>query len=54
MADDRGVGQQVQRLGGKRAQGREREPQDLAVVPRAAHPGHSTMRLMPRPSPAAA
>ena len=39
MADDRGVDQQVQRLGGQRAQGGQREAQDLAVVGGAAHAG---------------
>ena len=44
MADDRGVDQQVQRLGGQRPEGGQREAQDLAVVGRAAHAGHSTIR----------
>jgi hypothetical protein len=35
MADDRRVGEQVQRLGGERAERRQREAQDLAVVRRA-------------------
>ena len=38
VADDRGVDEQVQRLGGQRAEGGQREAQDLAVVGRAAHP----------------
>ena len=32
MADDRGVGEQVERLGRERAQRRQREGEDLAVV----------------------
>ena len=38
VADDRGVDEQVQRLGGERAEGGQREAQDLAVVGGAAHP----------------
>ena len=34
MADDRGVGEHVERLGGERAQREPGEPQDLAVVAR--------------------
>jgi hypothetical protein len=37
MADDRRVGEQVQRLGSERAEGRQRQPYDLAVVTRSAH-----------------
>jgi hypothetical protein len=36
MPHDRGVGQQVQRLGGERAERGEGEAQDLAVVRGAA------------------
>ena len=32
VADDRGVGEDVERLGHQRAERREREAQDLAVV----------------------
>ena len=35
MPDDRGVDQDVERLGGERAERRKREPKDLAVVRRA-------------------
>jgi demethylmenaquinone methyltransferase/2-methoxy-6-polyprenyl-1,4-benzoquinol methylase len=39
MADDRGVHEHVQRLGGERAERGKREPEDLAVVRRAPeHP----------------
>jgi hypothetical protein len=49
VADDRRVGQEVERLGGQRAQRGDREPQDLAVDGGAAlHRGHSTMRAMRR------
>ena len=44
VADDRGVDQQVERLGRQRAEGREREVQDLAVAGRAGHVRHSTIR----------
>jgi hypothetical protein len=45
MADDRGVDQQVQRLGRERAERRQREQQDLAVVRGAAQQGaDSTIR----------
>ena len=50
VADDRGVDQQVQRLGGERAEGGQRQPQDLAVVGGAAHRGHSTIRPWSGPS----
>ena len=39
VADDRGVDQQVQRLGRERPEGGQREAQDLAVVGGAAHAG---------------
>ena len=50
VPDDRGVGQDVERLGRERAERRDREPQDLAVVPRPdrpllSHPAYS-IRLM--------
>ena len=35
MADDRGVGEDVERLRGERAERGQREPDDLAVVGRA-------------------
>jgi hypothetical protein len=45
VADDRGVDEQVQRLGRERAERREGETQDLAVVGRAARQGaDSTIR----------
>jgi hypothetical protein len=45
MPDDRRVGEQVQRLGRERAEGGQREPQDLAVVGGAAQQGpDSTIR----------
>ena len=50
VADDRGVDEQVERLGRQRAERGEREAQDLAVVGRAAHAGHSTIRRMVRRS----
>ena len=37
--DDGGVGEQVQGFGGQRAQRRDREPDDLAIV--RAPPGHA-------------
>jgi hypothetical protein len=36
VSDDRGVGEQVERLGGERAERREGEPENLAVVRGAA------------------
>jgi hypothetical protein len=36
VADDRGVGEQEERLGHERQEGGDREPQDLAVV-RVSH-----------------
>jgi len=36
MSDDRRVGEQVERLGGERAERRQREAQNFAVVGRAA------------------
>ena len=49
VPDDRGVGQHVERLGRERAERRDREPQDLAVVrgrrPKLSHPAYS-IRLM--------
>jgi hypothetical protein len=39
VADDRGVGEQVERLGRQRAQRGQREGDDLAVVGAAAHDG---------------
>jgi hypothetical protein len=45
VTDDCGVGEQVQRLGGERAERRQREPQDLAVVRGATEQGaDSTIR----------
>jgi hypothetical protein len=45
VPDDGGVDEQVQRLGRQRAQRREGEPQDLAVVGGAARQGaDSTIR----------
>jgi hypothetical protein len=45
MADDRGVDEQVQRLGRERAERREGEPEDLAVIGGAARQGaDSTIR----------
>jgi len=45
MADDGGVGEQVERLGGERAQRGQCETQDLAVVWGAAEQGaDSTIR----------
>jgi hypothetical protein len=45
MADDRRVGEQVQRLGGERAEGGKGQAQDLAVVDGAAQQGpDSTIR----------
>jgi hypothetical protein len=45
MADDGGVGEQVQRLGRERAECRQGETQDLAVVGGAARQGaDSTIR----------
>jgi hypothetical protein len=45
VPDDRGVGEQVQRLGGQRAEGGQREGQDLAVVWGSAQQGpDSTIR----------
>ena len=39
VADDGGVGEQEQRLGDQREEGRDRQPHDLAVVRRASgHP----------------
>jgi hypothetical protein len=35
VADDGGVGEDVQRLRGERAEGRQRQPEDLPVVRRA-------------------
>ena len=40
VADDRGVGEQEERLGDEREEGRDREPEDLAAVaPRALRRG---------------
>jgi hypothetical protein len=39
VPDDRRVGEQVQRLGGERAEGGQREAQDLAIVFGAAQQG---------------
>ena len=51
VADDRGVDQQVQRLGGQRAERGQREAQDLAVVGGSgARRGHSTIRAWSGPS----
>jgi hypothetical protein len=33
VADDRGVDQDVERFGGERTERRQRQPQDLPVVP---------------------
>jgi hypothetical protein len=45
VADDRGVGEQVQRLGGERAERGKGEAEDLAVVRGAAWQGaDSTIR----------
>jgi hypothetical protein len=45
VADDRGVDEQVQRLGRERAERRQGEQQDLAVVRGAAQQGaDSTIR----------
>ncbi len=44
VADDGGVGEHVQRLGGERAERRDREPQDLAVA-LARRPGLRTDAL---------
>jgi hypothetical protein len=45
MADDRGVDEQVQRLGRERAERRQGEREDLAVVGGAARQGaDSTIR----------
>jgi len=47
MTDDRGVGEHVERLGRQRAERRQREPEDLAVVRRAeAHRARTIMRAM--------
>src|SRR6185436_305170 len=47
VADDRGVGQQVERLGGQRAKCRDGEAEDLAVVlPAGPHRRDSTMLPM--------
>ena len=42
VPDDRGVDEHVQRLGGQRAERRQREREDLAVVGRAAHREHAS------------
>src|SRR6202158_4144752 len=42
MADDRGVGEHVQGLRRERAESRQREPEDLAVVDRAEPQGPPT------------
>ncbi len=47
MADDRGVDEQVERLGGQRAEGGDREPEDLAVVGAA---GPETTAMTPQPA----
>jgi hypothetical protein len=45
VADDRRVGEQVQRLGGKRAERGQRKAQDLAIMRRATKQGaDSTIR----------
>jgi hypothetical protein len=45
VADDRRVGEQVQRLGGKRAERGQRKVEDLAVMRRATKQGaDSTIR----------
>src|SRR5262249_21308665 len=47
VSDDRGVDEEVERLGGKRTQRGEREPQNLAVVPRAqGHAGAATASIV--------
>src|SRR5437867_10366348 len=47
MTHDRGVGEHVERLGRQRAERRQREPEDLAVVRRAeAHRARTIMRAM--------
>ena len=48
MADDRGVDEQVQRLGRQRSECRKREQRDLAVVDRSQHAADFTMSTMTR------